>query len=541
MIGTYEFNVSLYNAPSVWTGDLSVARPATFSGTGSFAVPTYTGTTSLSFHPTLVAQGGFVIPAFSGQAVGLLTHPTIFPTSIGGLFGWWQFQSDGFDSTNLLHTASLLGGATATAGHLTLDGTSGYAVVSDDPFDVGTSSFTIGVRAKPSLTGPSDQTIVSKRNNSSYRGWSLFREGTTGKIVFETSDTGSIPFIRVATLSAVVTGDEHHIAVVVSRETDTVSLYLDGVQQESTSIAGMGSISNTVPMSFGDETGQSRWSGTLADIRFYRRSLSPLEAATVSSGGVLYGDIPVFGTFTVPSYVGTMAKPSPHPLFASLASEAIPNFFGNAGLLATHPTVVSTATYGLPAFAGNAVFQVVHPIFSATGVRTVPVYSGNSEVSINHGIFDSTATFLMAVFRGSTTLIVPKSTTSTSGTFSIPIYVGNSELIIPHPILSTSSMFEVPVYTGTENLIISHPIFSGSGIYEIPSYTSNAALLFPHPILSASALNRYDAFRYDVISYIVNKVDGKIFIVKDIGSEVFIVKKEDVVHFMGDFIDNNKV
>ena len=104
--------------------------------------------------------------------------------------------------------------------------------------------------------------------------------------IFDTTDTGLLLYSD--TVGSINDGNWHHLVYVCDRSKG-LKVYLDGVlagskTEAGTSIVGIGSIDTGLPATIGqDPTGRygETGSGDIDDLGVWRRSLAPLEAASV--------------------------------------------------------------------------------------------------------------------------------------------------------------------------------------------------------------------------------------------------------------------
>jgi len=132
--------------------------------------------------------------------------------------------------------------------------------------------------------------IVKGRENQRTPGWAIFLrfDDKLGDIQFgfaATDDrgTGFSIFPRIAGFE---TGTWYHVAVVVNRSENTVTLYWNGLQLDTRPLASLGNIETVDPLAIGRwPNGSVPFSGLLDDFALWSRPLSSAEIGEIYSQG----------------------------------------------------------------------------------------------------------------------------------------------------------------------------------------------------------------------------------------------------------------
>ncbi|WP_034060658.1 HYR domain-containing protein [Lacinutrix jangbogonensis] len=181
---------------------------------------------------------------------------------------------------------------------LNFDGNNDYVLVANpQDFNVGaTTDFTL--QAKIKTTSPS-VTIFSKMTlGGSPTGYQLWVFGS--KFVFEWANGSSI----VADSQTIVNdGEYHHVAAVVSRSTNNMKLYVDGILSADITNTNFGNnIDNNADVFIGQERTLSsnfRWLGDLDEIAFFKsvRTSAQILASANSSLSVSEPNLTAYWKF----------------------------------------------------------------------------------------------------------------------------------------------------------------------------------------------------------------------------------------------------
>lgn len=213
-----------------------------------------------------------------------------------GLVGHWSFnegsgtQAGDFSSnknTGTITDATWVNGKFGKA--LSFDGTDDSVTVGDIPqADFGANDFSISFWAKWSTATVAN--IISKREACLHRNFFEIQHNSNGSIALEVDDWGNDYYSIESTGVALNDNQFHHI--MFTREGSTLSVYIDGVLNNSSTEATITNLSNAVSLLFGISvcgTGQGSsekaFIGMLDDVRIYNRALSVSEALALRGSG----------------------------------------------------------------------------------------------------------------------------------------------------------------------------------------------------------------------------------------------------------------
>ncbi len=189
------------------------------------------------------------------------------------------------DSSQYGNNGTLQGGANCSAaviGRLdtgcSFDGIDDLIRVNDQAninFTTG-NSFTVLVRINPQALATASWTAVSKQNAVSGAGWRMFLNTTSRELMAIVSDgTNSV---TLTSYNNVSNSSWSHIAMVVDREGNASSLYLNGiVVNSSANISSVGSVRNGEPLRIGSISDGQYFNGSIDEVLVYNRSLSANE------------------------------------------------------------------------------------------------------------------------------------------------------------------------------------------------------------------------------------------------------------------------
>ena len=182
--------------------------------------------------------------------------------------------------TNLISVAGKINTA------LSFDGTNDYITVADnDLIDMGTSDFAISFQIKSTKTGV-QQRLFCKRGGGSYTiGYDVYYS-SDNKLCLFIGDSGGQLTITFNDVTGFFDGAWHHIVINFDRDGNATP-YLDNVTKTGISIAAIqGSLSNDVELVIGAYTNYGiKFTGSLDDIRLYKRLLTTQEIANLYNAG----------------------------------------------------------------------------------------------------------------------------------------------------------------------------------------------------------------------------------------------------------------
>ena len=203
------------------------------------------------------------------------TASLVNPAGVNG------FRLDFSDNSSNAALGTDSSGVGTTLPGVSFDG-SGDVVSSADhsDFTLGTNDWTIEYFVNPASFETYDVT-VSKYGNSSYSWWHAF--SSDGSLIFYLYDS-SLNSVAVTSTTAFTANKWAHVAIV--RDGDTLRMYVDGVQEDTTSITGWTVYDSTAAVTIGEDgDGNYDFSGVISNVR-------------IVNGTCLY---PNGTTFTVPS------------------------------------------------------------------------------------------------------------------------------------------------------------------------------------------------------------------------------------------------
>ena len=223
---------------------------------------------------------------------------------VPGLVGYWSFNGDASDYAG--HDGTLMGGATFSAGKfgqaISLDGINDYVSVADTPeLNPGFGSFTVaGWMKVQEETGDGDQALIGKGTHSNIWGlrvkddpnWAV-RGGMQNQTPAPTQSTYNDAG------SGIDLEDDawHHLAMVVDRDNNTQSYYIDGQLVRQIGISSFTRVlETTLPLTIGTDLALGSYAkGQIDDVAMWLRPLAGHEIAFLADGyggaGVELGSI----------------------------------------------------------------------------------------------------------------------------------------------------------------------------------------------------------------------------------------------------------
>ena len=280
-----------------WTlngAPISGATQATYAVAKS--VPANAG----NYAVTVINEGGSVDS--STVAVAIRPVPTSFPVN-DGLAAYFKFDGDLSDASGNSRNGEAVGAPGSVDGKLgkaleytsLKDGSSfNYVKVGGTPIDFSTTDFTVAFWAKLS-TWEGDPGFISNKNwnSGSNPGWVIATAGD-GRIQWNIADEGRTR--KDYDSAGGVFSDKawHHITVVFARAGNCVT-YVDGIEFDSRSIAGLGKTGTPADLAlnigqdgtgtYTDGGGVGVDKGQIDDVAIWTRTLSAAEVATIVVGG----------------------------------------------------------------------------------------------------------------------------------------------------------------------------------------------------------------------------------------------------------------
>jgi hypothetical protein len=189
-----------------------------------------------------------------------LTTPCTPPPA--GMVSWWPGDGNANDIQDGNTPTQIIGTPQFITAHVSegmkFDGASGFVAPNNSNLNFGPSgSFTLDAWVRiDGVSSVGDDALVDKRNTpgTAYLLDLLGPPFVAGrKLRFSLNDgtgTNSI----VAQTGFIADTAFHHVAGVVDRTTNTIAIYLDGVLQQTSSIASVGNISNSARLFIGHQS-----------------------------------------------------------------------------------------------------------------------------------------------------------------------------------------------------------------------------------------------------------------------------------------------
>ncbi len=161
---------------------------------------------------------------------------------------------------------------------MTFDGTGNVHIPKTNAdFNFGNDKdFSIDFWTKTSTTSGDDALVSNKDWDSGrYTGWVIAIQ--SGGMVFNAGDGSNR--VDIGTGAEDFNDNEwHHVAVSFSRTNTLVQLYIDGKKKSETSLASLGSITNTLDVTMGaDALNNYDYEGILEEVRIWNKALSETE------------------------------------------------------------------------------------------------------------------------------------------------------------------------------------------------------------------------------------------------------------------------
>ena len=219
-----------------------------------------------------------------------------------------KFDGDYSDATGRgnsgtpVGTPSFVGGVIGRALHYSTttdtngNFTSANYVTMGRPNDLqfSTNSFSVAfwVRLASGYVGADLPFFGSATNSDNNPGFTFSPAFQTGGWQWDLEDFNNINIDVNGPDNSINDGSWHHFALTVDRSATVALTYLDGVQVNSRSIAGLGVFDTTNTISIGqDPTGHYPQAGSadLDDMGVWHRVLTPLEVYEISYSGLHFG------------------------------------------------------------------------------------------------------------------------------------------------------------------------------------------------------------------------------------------------------------
>jgi hypothetical protein len=298
---SYQWKNNGIDVPGATSATLSLTN-IYFTDAGSYVLWATNGAGHINTTATTLAV--LAPPTFANLTNGLVLH--------------LRFDGNYSDTSGRANDANAIGAPTFVAGeigqavHINTTPGNNYLVVSDNAGDLSfdeTASFTISFWVR--YTGRfNDNPIIGNSINSTYQlGWVFTDEG--GKLEWSlVSTANSGTYLRDPVGPAVIgDGAWHNVVGVVDREQQMASAYVDGVQDGSWSIAGLGSLNPGNLITIGQDPNGSYGTETfdMDDLGIWRVAVTPYQASSIYAAAHSSGEsFDVYGPVKVAvNHVGT--------------------------------------------------------------------------------------------------------------------------------------------------------------------------------------------------------------------------------------------
>ena len=213
-----------------------------------------------------------------------------------GLVGYWPFNEGSgavaYDATGNNNNGAITGATWSSGkfgGALNFDGVDDFVVIPDAATLRGDQDLTIALWIKP-VSGTGQQKFITKSWNGSDKDWELSMN-TTNRFYWESEVSGS-GYLQTSPVNSFMPAKWSHVAAVLNKTGDILTLYVDGAQvgQDTTFGANSdGTHASTINVGrryySGGGTASLYFPGEIDDIRIYNRALSAPEIASIYNGG----------------------------------------------------------------------------------------------------------------------------------------------------------------------------------------------------------------------------------------------------------------
>ncbi len=273
------------------TEDVSNLAPGTYiatvtDNTGCTATASVTINAGPPFLPTAgnsgnVCPGGSLSLNASNGASYNWSGPNNFSsTDQNPIISNFPGAAYGTYAVTVTNTAGCIGTATTAvtptcpAQALNFDGVDDLVNINPSLGNFGTGDFTVEMNVRTTRTG---EYIIAKRPSCNFGNfWNVFIIGN-GKVAIEVGQgPGNFNYTTFTSVSSVVDGQWHHIAL--SRNGTLISLYIDGVLENSANPSFVADLNNTAVLRLGyspctNVNGTLVYQGDMDEIRIWNRAL----------------------------------------------------------------------------------------------------------------------------------------------------------------------------------------------------------------------------------------------------------------------------
>ncbi len=213
-----------------------------------------------------------------------------------GLVGWWPGDVDASDlvggNHGVLVGETMLSDAIVGQG-FDLGGGDDAVYVSPDPaFDFGAGSFSVHAWVSLAAFNLNGYNVIGGQRVEAreFPGWILLHSHTRWQMQVGDTD-GYRDYYDVFSDGPVVQNEFTHLVVVVDRDTNFMTMYVDGQEQSDPGdITGLGSVSNDAALMIGqaNELAGFEWVGLIDEFALFNRALTAeeIEELYLTSQGI---------------------------------------------------------------------------------------------------------------------------------------------------------------------------------------------------------------------------------------------------------------
>ena len=221
------------------------------------------------------------------------TDLTLVPVDSGdqSLVGWWKFDEG---SGGTAYDASGDGYNGTISGATWITRKNGYALSFPDPYCCSSKTVLIGKQSKLQFNASqsfSASAWFNPANGGSTYGSMIFSNSWGGPAPTGWRLTGSASGITVTlqdgthaaglSTSTAILDTWHLITVSVNRNTQNMTLYLDGLSVGTTNISPIGDLTSIYNFDIGNNDNGNNFNGLIDDVRVYSRALSDPEIQAI--------------------------------------------------------------------------------------------------------------------------------------------------------------------------------------------------------------------------------------------------------------------
>ena len=209
------------------------------------------------------------------------------------MVSWWPGDGnahdirDGNNPNGSFGTAQFVPAKVAQG--MKFDGSNGYIVADNSNLNFGTGSFSIdGWIRVDALPGTTSVLVEKRRFVSPGAAGYVLSIDSTGSLGFTIQDgTNSA---AVQTTTPITDSNFHQIAMVVDRTNSNVTIYLDGVLQQTASTTSVGSVTNTGRLFIGHhslDSGTSAvdFNGVIDELEIFNSALTQTQIQAIVNAG----------------------------------------------------------------------------------------------------------------------------------------------------------------------------------------------------------------------------------------------------------------